>query len=283
MRKERKKTPTELLNAEIGTIRKVGPGRISIALVYPNSYHVGMSNLGFQVVYRLLNRIDDVVCERAFSPVKKTFRTDGITSFESGKPLREFDVIAFSISFENDYPNVLRTLETAGLPLQSQDRQTQHPLVIAGGVACFLNPEPLSPFIDCFLIGEAEAMLEDFCSHLLAGGFNEGGNRWSILATCARRVPGVYVPRFYRPVYNNEGFLTAMEPLEEVPEKITRTYVKNVSTVPTCSTIVTPHTAFDHTFLVEVSRGCPHGCRRGSWRLPGPPFGTGPPACRRCC
>ena len=261
MRKERKKTPAELLNAEIGTIRKVGPGRISIALVYPNSYHVGMSNLGFQVVYRLLNRIDDVVCERAFSPVKKTFRTDGITSFESGKPLREFDVIAFSVSFENDYPNVLRTLETAGLPLQSQDRQTQHPLVIAGGVACFLNPEPLSPFIDCFLIGEAEVMLEDFCSHLLADGFTKGDERWSILATCARQVPGVYVPRFYRPVYNSQGFLTTMDPLEDVPNKITRTYVKNVSVVPTCSTIVTPHTAFDHTFLIEVSRGCPHGCR----------------------
>jgi radical SAM family uncharacterized protein len=261
MRNERKKTQAELLNAEIGTMRKVGPGRISVALVYPNSYHVGMSNLGFQVVYRLLNRIDEVVCERAFAPDNKAFRANGIASFESGKPLREFDVIAFSISFENDYPTVLRTLETAGLPLQSQDRQIQHPLVIAGGVTCFLNPEPLSPFIDCFLIGEAEAMLEDFCSHLLAGGFTEGGDRWSILATCARRVPGVYVPRFYSPVHNNEGLLTAMKPLEDVPEKITRTYVKNVSTVPTCSTVVTPHTAFDHTFLIEVSRGCPHGCR----------------------
>jgi radical SAM superfamily enzyme YgiQ (UPF0313 family) len=152
-------------------------------------------------------------------------------------------------------------LETAGLPLQSQERHTKHPLVIAGGVACFLNPEPLSPFIDCFLIGEAEVMLEEFITHLLAGGFTEGEERWSILAACARQVPGVYIPRFYRPVYADDGLLTAMEPLDDVPDKVSRTYLEDVSTVPACSTVVTPHTAFDRTFLIEVSRGCPHGCR----------------------
>lgn len=261
MRKDRKINRADLIGAEIGTIRKSGPGRMAIALVYPSSYHVGMSNLGFQVVYRLLNRIDDVVCERAFSPDSGTQGLNSIKSLESGKPLKEFDVIAFSISFENDYPNVLAALETAGLPLQWQDRHTKHPLVIAGGVACFLNPEPLSPFIDCFLIGEAEAMLEDFCTHLLAGGLTDGRDRLSLLAECARRVPGVYVPQFYRPVYTEGGFQTAMEPLADVPDSIQRTYLADLSSVPSCSTVVTPHTAFDRTFLIEVGRGCPHGCR----------------------
>jgi radical SAM family uncharacterized protein len=261
MRKDRKLTKADLLGAEIGAIRKSGPGRIKIALVYPNSYHVGMSNLGFQVVYRLLNQIDDVVCERAFSTGSETQGRIGIQSLESGKPLKDFDIIAFSISFENDYSNVLSTLETAGLPLQWQDRHTKHPLVLAGGVACFLNPEPLSPFIDCFLIGEAEAMLENFCAQLLDGGLTDGGNRWSILTACARRVPGVYVPRFYRPAYSDGGILAAMEPLTDVPDKIRRTYLADLSTVPACSTVVTPHTAFDRTFLIEVGRGCAHGCR----------------------
>ena len=261
MRKDRKQTKSDLIDAEIGTIRKSGPGRINIALVYPNSYHVGMSNLGFQVVYRLLNQLDDVVCERAFSPGGETHCSVGIQSLESGKPLKDFDVIAFSISFENDYPNVLSTLEAAGLPLQWQERHTNHPLVLAGGVACFLNPEPLSPFIDCFLIGEAEAMLENFCAQLLAAGLTDGGDRWSTLAECARRIPGVYVPRFYRPIYTDGGILTAMAPQADVPDRVRRTYLADLSTVPACSTVVTPHTAFDHTFLIEIGRGCPHGCR----------------------
>ena len=261
MRKDRKTTKVDLIGAEIGTIRKSGPGRLNIVLVYPNSYHVGMSNLGFQVVYRLLNRFDGVVCERAFLPNDETQPGNDSKSLESGKPLKDFDVIAFSISFENDYPNVLRTLETAGLPLQSQDRHTKHPLVIAGGVACFLNPEPLSSFIDCFLLGEAEAMLENFCTRLVADGLTDGGDKWSILAACARRVPGVYVPRFYRPVYADDGLLKAIEPLADVPVKVRRTYIADLSTVPACSTVITPHTAFDRTFLIEVGRGCPHGCR----------------------
>ncbi len=261
MRKDRKTTRGDLIGAEIGTIRKSGPGRLNIVLVYPNSYHVGMSNLGFQVVYRLLNRFDGVVCERAFLPNDETQPGNDSKSLESGKPLKDFDVIAFSISFENDYPNVLRTLETAGLPLQSQYRHTKHPLVIAGGVACFLNPEPLSSFIDCFLLGEAEAMLENFCARLVADGLTGGGDKWSILSACARRIQGVYVPRFYRPVYTDGGLLKAIEPLADVPEKVRRTYIADLSTVPACSTVVTPHTAFDRTFLIEVGRGCPHGCR----------------------
>ena len=246
-------------DSEIGTIRKQWKGRIKVALVYPNTYHVGMSNLGFQTVYDLLNKIENVVCERAFLPEDNRPAADRIITIESGKPVSNFDIIAFSVSFENDYPNLLTILEKAGLPLQSEDRGSPHPLIIAGGVAFFSNPEPMALFIDCFLIGEAEAILTRF--------FNTAAfdllraDRASFLENMARDVPGIYVPAFYRTTYNADGTFCAFEPICDVPAKIKREYLQDLSQVPTCSTILTPDTTFDNTFLVEVSRGCTHGCR----------------------
>ena len=143
-----------ITDIETGIIRKKWNGRIKVALVYPNTYHVGMSNLGFQTVYELINAFEHVVCERSFLPNNAgSDQSERITTIESGNPISAFDLIAFSVSYENDYPNLLTILEKAKLPLQSSDRGIPHPLVIAGGVAFFLNPEPLTPFIDCFLIG----------------------------------------------------------------------------------------------------------------------------------
>jgi len=261
IRRNNRQIPSDATAAEIGTIRKSGPHRLRVVLVYPNRYPVGMSNLGFQVVYRLLNRFEGVACERAFLPDSKTPAEFRMASVESGRPLTEFDIIAFSVSFENDYPNILAVLAATGLPLQSRERRDTHPLVIAGGVACFLNPEPLAPFIDCFLIGEAEAMLEGFFDCLRDSGYPEQRDRRQLLATCARRVRGVYVPQFYHPVYDEAGSLTAVDLLTDVPEKVERTYLADLSQVPSCSAVVTPHTTFDRTFLIEVGRGCPHGCR----------------------
>jgi len=193
--------------SEVGTVRKNWKGRLTVALVYPNSYHVGMSNLGLQTVYRLLNEIEHVVCERAFLPEDNSPARSHILTIESEKPISDFDIIAFSLSFENDYPNVLTILQKAGIPLTSNNRGDPPPLVIAGGVACFLNPEPLAPFIDCFLIGEAEALLPrffDFYSPDLA--------KETCLKMLARNVPGTYVPAFYRTTYTMEGALDSFEP-----------------------------------------------------------------------
>ncbi|MBU0988179.1 MAG: hypothetical protein KKH68_13105 [Proteobacteria bacterium] len=131
------KARQKLADAEIGTIHKDWKGRITVALVYPNSYHVGMSNLGFQTVYDLLNRIEHVVCERSFLPDENTPQAGRIVTVESGRPLGDFDIIAFSVSFENDYPHLLTILEKAGLPLRASDRAPLHPLVIAGGSLFF--------------------------------------------------------------------------------------------------------------------------------------------------
>ncbi|MDL1967799.1 MAG: TIGR03960 family B12-binding radical SAM protein [Deltaproteobacteria bacterium] len=242
--------------SEIGTIRKSCRECIRIALVYPNKYHVGMSNLGFQAVYHLLNDIEDVVCERSFLPDKTDLPRAGITTIESGRPISDFDIIAFSISFENDYYNLLTILDKADIPLHSNDRGPTHPLVIAGGVACFLNPEPVSSFIDCFLIGEAELMLPKFI-----GCFDANLSRRSFLKKIVRKVPSFYVPAFYEATYNKDGTVCSFEPLLDVPDNIRRAYVEDLSQVSTCSSIITPHTTFDNTFLIETGRGCPHGCR----------------------
>jgi radical SAM superfamily enzyme YgiQ (UPF0313 family) len=243
-------------DAEIGTIHKSWQGRVSLALVYPNRYHVGMSNLGFQSVYRLLNDYDHVVCERAFLPEPSRKPPSAIKTVESGKRLLDADIIAFSISFENDYPHILTILENIGLPFRSDHRGEGQPLLIAGGVTSMLNPEPIAAFFDCFLIGEAEAILPFFLEV-----FDPGMRRRNLLKKLAREVPGVYVPSFYDVKYARNGTIKAFEPNDEVPTGIERVYLKKLANSTTCSAVLTPDTAFERTHLVEVARGCPHGCR----------------------
>jgi radical SAM superfamily enzyme YgiQ (UPF0313 family) len=243
------------LNAESGTIRKQWRDRVRVVLVYPNHYRVAMANLGFQTVYRLLNAMDHVVCERAFLPETGAGGSP-VVSLESGARLSDFHCIAFSLSFENDYPNILTILQKAALPLQSAIRGTNLPLVLAGGVAVFLNPEPLAPFFDCFLLGEAESLLKPFFER-----FEPHRDRRSMLVELARDVAGVYVPAFYKEQYGADGALKAFLPTAAVPEKIKRVYVENLETTTSYSTVVTPESSFDDAYLIEVSRGCHHGCR----------------------
>jgi radical SAM family uncharacterized protein len=256
MVRKTRKAAQRSIESEIGTIRKQWRGKTSVALVYPNRYHVGMSNLGFQTVYRLLNSFDHVVCERAFLPENNASETPRPTTVESDRPITDADIIAFSISFENDYPHLLDILASAGIPLKSGDRADRYPLVIAGGVACFLNPEPLAAFIDCFLLGEAEEILPRFFQI-----FEPRTHKEAALKNLAHKVPGAYIPAFYRPRYHDDGTLAAFEPLVDVPAKIKRVYLKDISRTATCSAVVTPHTTFERSFLIEVGRGCPHGCR----------------------
>jgi radical SAM family uncharacterized protein len=255
---KKQKTARRLVDSEIGTIRKSWRQKISVALVYPNRYQVGMSSLGYQTLYDLLNGMDHVVCERAFLPDgRRGGKTVRPTTVESDRPIASADIIAFSISFENDYPHILTILDQAGIPLRSGERNTRHPLVIAGGVACFLNPEPIATFIDCFLLGEAEGILPRFFQV-----FESGSDKNELLKNLARQVPGAYVPAFYQVRYHANGTLAEFEPRrKDVPPKIKRVYLEDLDQVSTCSAVITPHTTFDRSFLIEVGRGCPHGCR----------------------
>lgn len=244
------------LDAETGTIVKPWQGRVSVALVYPNHYPVAMANLGFLSVYRMLNAMAHVVCERAFLPDPKERPDAPIRSLESGRRLSEFDGIAFSIAFENDYENVLTILSRVGLPLPSASRGASLPLILAGGVACFLNPEPLADIFDCFLLGEAESLLTPFFD-----AFDPGRERGAMLLEMARTIPGVYVPKYYQEVYHDDGTLKARHPVAEVPERVRRVYPQRLDDWDTQSPVLTADTSFNDAFLVEVSRGCPHGCR----------------------
>ena len=249
-------TNKELLAAEKGTVRKAWAGRIRIAIAYPNYYHVGMSNLGFHTIYRLLNEYDDVVCERVFLPEENGTIYSGLRSMESQRCLGDFDIIAFSISFENDYPNLLTLLAEAGIPLQSSERDIPQPLVIAGGVTAFLNPEPIAAFVDCFLVGESEPILSPFLDV-----YRKHSDKQELLEALATHVPGVYVPGLYDVVYNPDGAIAEFRPRRGAPQKVKRVAVEDLSSWDACSTILTSHTTFRDTYLVEAGRGCRYGCR----------------------
>jgi len=227
---------------------------------------VGMSNLGFQTLYQILNAQDDVVCERAFLPDPEDLQAYRNThtplfSLESQKPLSSFDILAFSISFENDFLNVLTLLELAHLPLESRLREGRYPWVIGGGVAVFLNPEPMSEFFDLFILGEAEEVIGEFlevCRQTLLD--KEGREKDHFLINLSR-VEGVYVPKFYRVIYAEDGKMAAMEPEPGFPRKVKRRWVSKLDQFPTQSTLFTPDTEFREMALVEMNRGCPRGCR----------------------
>ena len=169
----------QILENERGTVHKPWGGRIAICLIYPNHYAVGMSNLGFQTVYRCLNAEDDVVCERAFLPDPDDLQEyretqTPLLSLESQKPLSDFDILAFSLSFENDFINILTLLDLARIPKERQLRGKGSPLVMAGGVAVFLNPEPLSDFFDFFVLGEAEEVITGISPSDSSGPLGKG-------------------------------------------------------------------------------------------------------------
>ncbi len=246
----------EFLAAERGTVRKEWTGKIRIALAYPNHYHVGMSNLGFHAIYHLLNNYEDIVCERVFLPENNGATHGGLRSMESQRPLGDFDIVAFSISFENDYPNLLTLLTEAGIPRWSSERDTPHPLIIAGGVTASLNPEPIAPFVDCFFVGEAEPILDIFLDV-----YRRHPDKQELLEALAERVPGIYVPVLYDVAYNADGTIAEFRPKRGIPAKVQRVAVEDLSSWDTCSTILTPHTTFHDTYLIETGRGCPHGCR----------------------
>jgi radical SAM family uncharacterized protein len=256
----------DILKKERGTVQKKWGGKITVCLLYPNSYHVGMSNLGYQTLYRILNAEHDVVCERAFLPEPEDLQVYRNTqtplfSLESQKPLSSFDLLAFSISFENDFLNVLTLLELAHVPLESRLRHGGHPWVIGGGVALFLNPEPMSEFLDFFLLGEAEEVIGEFlgvCRRTLST--QERRERDHFLIDLSR-IEGVYVPKFYRVTYAEDGKIAAMEPDSGFPRKVKRRWVSKLDQFPTQSSLFTPDTEFKEMALVEVNRGCPRGCR----------------------
>jgi radical SAM superfamily enzyme YgiQ (UPF0313 family) len=260
---EQRERARTTLSKETGYILKPPGDRLRVALAFPNTYWVGMSNLGFQTVYRLFNAQDDVVCERVFLPPKQELaelassRTPLIT-LETQSTVGEFDVLAFSISFEWDYVNVLTMLRLAGIPIYAAERGPRHPLIVIGGAVTFVNPEPLAPFADVIAAGEGEVLVPE-----LDGAFRAASDRGDLLRLLAR-ARGFYVPSFYEPQYGPDGRLSGyrVSPESEAPSPVRKAALKTTEAVdPPATGIFTPDTEFGSRFLVEVVRGCANLCR----------------------
>ncbi|MGH7279451.1 MAG: radical SAM protein [Candidatus Rokuibacteriota bacterium] len=256
-----KKKAQELLAREQGTVRKDWGGKVSFALVYPNTYAVGMSNLGFQTIYRHLNALPDVVCERVFLPdpedLDELRRTESVPfSLESMRPLSDFHMVGFSVTYEGDYINVLRLLALAGIPLRTPDRRPHDPLVLMGGVCAFSNPEPLAPFMDAVVVGEGEELVGE-----LIGAYRQGyGDRAALLAALPA-IEGMYVPSRHDVTYDDAGQLADVTPRPGAPAVISKRRLRNVNAFETISMVRTPDAEYGHMALLEVGKGCGRGCR----------------------
>ncbi len=226
--------------------------------MYPNSYKVGMSSLGFQLVYAILNEQENLVCERFFLPEYG----EEILSVESGRRLDQFPIIFISISFEHDYLHVVEFLSQGGVELFAKNRDDKisagAPLVVCGGVATFMNPEPLAPFVDLFLVGEAEPILADVAQFLLQQSVSS--TRKELLRGVSLQFGGCYAPTFYTPVYNDNGRLIEHLSPPELPDRIKKVSLENCDKAGH-SQLLTPLAEFSDLFLTELGRGCSRGCR----------------------
>ena len=253
----------ELLAKEVGYVRKPHGGRLRIALAFPNTYFVGMSNLGFQTVYSLFNAEDGIVCERTFLPPKSEVEAlrasgAGLVTLESQTPVREFDIFALSVSFEWDYTNVLTLLRLAGIPLRAADRTRHDPIVMIGGAVTFVNPEPLAPFADIIAAGEGEALIPP-----LVHAFREATDRSDMLRRLVNE-RGFYVPAFYDVTYAADGTIEQFVTRDgtAAPPVVRKAALRATDAVdPPATRIFTPETEFGSRFLVEVVRGCANLCR----------------------
>lgn len=237
-----------------------------VALIFPDIYDLGMSNLGLAILYDLINQREDTLAERAFAPwidMEAAMREKNLPLFslESKRPLSDFDIIGFTLPYETLYTSTLNLLELSNLPIFSKDRTTSHPLIIAGGHATF-NPEPMHPFIDAFVIGEGETIIHEIIDCYQSMKDQEIGsyNRKDILLAISK-IPGVYVPSFYKANYNPDGTFSHLEKLvEEAPPAITKRIEPILPPPPT--KFIVPYIDTVHNRVpIEIMRGCTRGCR----------------------
>jgi len=238
--------------------------RVNIAFCFPDTYEIGMSNVGMRILYGVMNEIDGVWCQRVFAPwgdMEEAMRKHALPlwALESQSPVKDFDMIAFTIGYEMCYANILNMLTLAGIPLHAKDRKGLKNMVFAGGV-CAFNPEPLAEFVDFFSLGEGEDITVEIVS-LYDRAKAEDWDKERFLLEVSK-IPGVYVPSFYRHEYNADGTLSAIVPLNGAPEKVTKRIVENLDEAYWPTKMIVPSTEIVHDRAnLEVFRGCIRGCR----------------------
>ncbi len=249
---------SSLLRTETGTVRKKWKNRLPVGLLYPNTYPLAVSNLGFQLVYSILNQLDFIVCERFVYPSKG----GELRSLESNRPLSDFPLILGSISFESDYPNLVAMLIAGGVTPLAESRtpeiQAENPLVIFGGVGVFMNPEPLASFADLMVIGEAEAVLPRLIG-LIHTLLDRHLKRAVILKEIAQTLPGCYVPSSYSFSYTPEGAVDAIQVAAGFPGRVKKVFQEDTARAAH-SQLLSPDAELG-MFMTELGRGCSRGCR----------------------
>ncbi|MBQ7129928.1 MAG: TIGR03960 family B12-binding radical SAM protein [Oscillospiraceae bacterium] len=257
--------PARYVGGEWGEIKKdLADIRVRVAFCFPDTYEIGMSNVGMRILYGLMNQMEGVWCERVFHPwgdMEDAMRQNQLPlwALESQDAVRDFDMIAFSIGYEMAYSNILNMLDLAGLPLKSADRHDLKNIVFAGGV-CAYNPEPLADYIDFFSLGEGEDITVEIVK-LYDKAKAEAWTKDAFLQEVSK-IPGVYVPSFYRHEYNEDGTLRAIVPLNGAPEKVTKRIIEDLDNAYFPTEMIVPSTEIVHDRAnLEVFRGCIRGCR----------------------
>ena len=257
--------PARYTGGEWGQILKDKDStRVRVAFCFPDTYEIGMSNVGMRILYGIMNRMEGVWCERVFTPwgdMEDAMKANNLPlwALESQDPVKDFDMIAFTIGYEMAYSNILNMLLLAGVPLRSSERQGLHNMVFAGGV-CAFNPEPLAEFIDFFSLGEGEDITVEIVS-LYDRAKAEGWTKEAFLKEVSK-IPGVYVPSFYRHEYNPDGTLSAIVPLDGAPEVVTKRIIEDLDRAYYPTQMIVPSTEIVHDRAnLEVFRGCIRGCR----------------------
>ncbi len=257
--------PARYTGGEYNEIKKdLKDVRVRVAFCFPDTYEIGMSNVGMRILYGIMNNMEGVWCERVFAPwgdMEEQMRKHSLPlwALESQDPVKDFDMIAFTIGYEMAYSNILNMLDLAGVPLHSSEREGLKNIVFAGGV-CAFNPEPLADFVDFFSLGEGEDSTVEIVA-LYDQAKAEGWSREAFLQEVSK-IPGVYVPSFYRHEYNEDGTLATIVPLNGAPETITKRIVENLNEAYWPTKMIVPSTEIVHDRAnLEVFRGCIRGCR----------------------
>ena len=257
--------PARYTGGEFNEIQKnLEDVRVRVAFCFPDTYEIGMSNVGMRILYGVMNQMDGVWCERVFAPwgdMDEAMRANNLPlwALESHDAVKDFDMVAFTIGYEMAYSNVLNMMNLAGIPLHAKDRHDLKGIVFAGGV-CTFNPEPLADFFDFFSLGEGEESTVEIVS-LYDKAKAEGWSKEQFLQEVAK-IPGVYVPSFYEHQYNEDGTLKAIVPLNGAPAKITKRIIENLDEAYWPTKMIVPSTEIVHDRCnLEVFRGCIRGCR----------------------
>ena len=257
--------PARYTGGEYNEIKKdLKDVRVRVAFCFPDTYEIGMSNVGMRILYGVMNEMEGVWCERVFAPwgdMEDAMRTHNLPlwALESQDPLKDFDMIAFTIGYEMCYTNILNMLMLAKVPIYAKDRQGLENMVFAGGV-CAFNPEPLAEYVDFFSLGEGEEITPEIIA-LYDKAKADGWSKQDFLLEVSK-IPGVYVPSFYRHTYSKEGTLLSVEALNGAPEVVTKRIIENLDTAYYPTKMIVPSTEIVHDRAnLELFRGCIRGCR----------------------